>query len=116
MSIEAEEAYARRLVRHLDAGLQGMDPETRAALAPLAGVWAQLPADQRASLIRLGAGYARLNHRQRRLFHERLPHWVTLTDEQRALARENYRRLEALPLQERSEILQRWQAHCANKP
>lgn len=93
-----------------------LTPAQREALAPLADVWAQLPADQRASLIRLSAGYPRLNQRQRRLFHERLPYWAVLTPEQRAVARENYRRLSALPEQERARIMQRWQGACEPKP
>ncbi|MFN3593525.1 MAG: DUF3106 domain-containing protein [Thiobacillaceae bacterium] len=92
-----------------------LTPAQREALAPLADVWVQLPADQRASLIRLSAGYPRLNQRQRRLFHERLPYWVVLTPEQRAVARQNYRRLSALPEQERARILQRWQGACEPK-
>lgn len=94
---------------------QALTPAQREALAPLADVWAQLPADQRASLLRLSAGYPRLNQRQRRLFHERLPYWAVLTPEQRSVARENYRRLSALPEQERARILQRWQGACAPK-
>lgn len=82
------------------------------ALMPLASIWDGLPTGQRETLLKLGAGYGRLDTRGQRLFRARLLQWTLLTPSQRQLARDNYRRLIDMPAAQQAQIRQRWRQAC----
>lgn len=85
-----------------------LTPQERTALAPLANTWDKMPATQREKLIAVAHGYPNLDARQQRLLHARLRSWSQLSAEERQIARENYKKIHALPKADQSSIRQQW--------
>jgi hypothetical protein len=85
-----------------------LSPLEQAALAPIASDWNHLPAQQQEKLIKVAKGFTKLTPKQRQVLHARLVNWTRMTPEQRKIARENYKKLLELPLQQQVQIKRRW--------
>lgn len=81
----------------------------RGALAPLAGQWETLGAEQKQKWLEVSAAYPRLTPDAQQRVQQRMGEFARLSPEQRVTARENFRRAYELPANERHEKLQRYQ-------
>lgn len=82
--------------------------QERAALAPLAKFWDRMPSSQREKLIAVAHGYPDLEPQQQKLLHARLRSWSQMSTQERQIARENYKKINALPKADQSSIRQQW--------
>ena len=85
-----------------------LSPEARSALAPLAQSWDNMPSQQREKLINVARAYPGLSPQQQRLLHSRLRAWSGMTREERQIARDNYKKIQALPEADQGRIRQQW--------
>lgn len=85
-----------------------LTPQERTALAPLEKSWDNMPAPQQEKLIAVAHGYPDLAPQQQRMLHARLRSWSRLSTEERQIARENYKKINALPKADQSSIRQQW--------
>lgn len=91
-----------------DVAWRDLSPREQAALAPLAGDWHHFPAEQKAKLRKVAQGYAKLAPPQQQLLQARLRAWSHMTPEQRRIARDNYRSIQALPKHDQIQLKQQW--------
>lgn len=80
----------------------------QAALAPLSADWNSMPARQREKLLVVARDFPTLSPGRQKLLHSRLRAWSRLTAEERQIARDNYRKIQALPKQDQASIRQQW--------
>ena len=78
------------------------------ALAPLAADWNHFPAQQQEKLVKIAKGFAKLNPQQQQVLQIRLVAWTHMTPEQRMVARENYKKLLALPTPTQNRVKKSW--------
>ncbi len=87
---------------------QRLNQAEKTALAPLAADWDSLPDKQRERLLVVAKDYPSLSPDRQKLLHARLRAWTRMTAEDRQIARDNYRKIQALPKQDQSSIRQQW--------
>jgi len=80
----------------------------RTALTPIAYDWDHLPAQQRQRLLKVAKEFARLTPGQQQIFYSRLQPWTRMTQAQRDAARDNFKKLQALPKPEQEQIKRLW--------
>lgn len=85
-----------------------LTPQERTALAPLEKSWDKMPPPQREKLIAVAHGYPDLAPKQQKMLHARLRSWSRLSTEERQIARENFKKIDALPKADQSSIRQQW--------
>ena len=85
-----------------------LSPQQQVALAPITDDWNHMPASQQEKLLKVAKGYAGLSPKQQAVLQARLVAWAHMTPEQRMVARENYKKLLAMPAQSRLRVKQRW--------
>jgi hypothetical protein len=85
-----------------------LSPQERDALAPLASRWDGMPTQQRERLLIVARDYPKLSPEQQKRLHSRLRSWTQMTAEERQIARDNYKKIQAMPKQDQSSIRQQW--------
>lgn len=85
-----------------------LSPQEMAALAPVASSWDSMPAKQQEKLLAVAREYQKLSPERQRVLHSRLRSWSRLTSEERQIARDNYKKIHALPKQDQTSIRQQW--------
>ena len=92
--------------RELSAGQQQ-------ALAPLAAQWATLNEAQKRKWIALSANFPRMSGEEQAKLHSRMTEWVSLSPQQRTIARLNYGRANTLSPADKKA---KWEAYQALSP
>ncbi len=85
-----------------------LSPQEMAALSPVASKWNDMPARQQEKLLAVAREYPKLSPERQKLLHSRLRSWSRLTSEERQIARDNYKKIQALPRQDQLRIRQQW--------
>ncbi len=94
----------------------GLSPAQQTILAPVKAKWDGMSEMQRKRLLAIAAKYPKLKPEQQRRFQKRLTTWSELTSQQRALARQNYRKLKRLPPRKQLAVKQKWLLTHQPKP
>ncbi len=87
-----------------------LSPQQREALAPLAGQWAAMPADNKRKWLEIADKYPQLSPEGKARMQARMAEFARLTPEQRRTARENFQRAYELPLESRESAVQQYKA------
>ena len=85
-----------------------LSPQERDALAPLASRWDAMPMQQREKLLVVARDYPKLTPQQQQRLHSRLRSWSQMTPDERQIARDNYKKIQAMPKPDQSSIRQQW--------
>jgi hypothetical protein len=83
--------------------------EQQQALSPLAGEWDKLDSFRKKKWLEIGSRYAKMKPEEQQRMQERMREWVTLTPEQRRIARESYTRAKKLDPNKKQEHWQQYQ-------
>lgn len=102
----ASKASTRPLWRELSPGQQQ-------ALAPLSAQWDTLNEAQKRKWIALSANFPKMSAEEQAKLHSRMTEWVTLSPQQRTMARLNYGAAKKLPADEKKA---KWEAYQALSP
>lgn len=92
-----------------------LTPEQQQILAPLASDWNKLDDRPRRKWLLTAKRYPKMKPEQQQRLVTQMRDWAKLTPEQRATARENYKKLEKQPLEKREVVKQKWQEHQQQK-
>jgi hypothetical protein len=87
-----------------------LTPQQREALAPLAGQWATMPAENKRKWLDIADKYPQLSPEGQARLQARMAEFASLTPEQRQHARENFQRAYELPRESRESAVQQYQA------
>ena len=87
-----------------------LSPQQREALAPLAGDWAGMPAENKRKWLEIAAKYPQLSPEGKERMQARMAEFAKLTPEQKRTARENFQRAYELPRESRESAVQQYQA------
>jgi hypothetical protein len=87
-----------------------LSPQQREALAPLAGQWTTIPAENKRKWLEIADKYPRLSPEGKARLQARMTDFSRLTPEQRRTARENFQRAYELPLESRESAVERYRA------
>ena len=87
-----------------------LSPQQREALAPLAGDWAAMPAENKRKWLDIASKYPQLSPDGKQRLHARMAEFAKLTPEQKRTARENFQRAYELPLESRESAVQQYQS------
>lgn len=85
----------------------------REALKPLREAWDTLDAPRKRKWLEIAQRFPSLGEDERRRVHERMVDWVSLSAQQRTLARINYRSAKEVPASQR---LDRWESYQSLSP
>ncbi|HYA65917.1 MAG TPA: DUF3106 domain-containing protein [Burkholderiaceae bacterium] len=102
-------APSRSAGKHSGPTWAQLDPDQREALAPLAGDWDKFDDARKRKWLDIAVHYKDLSPEGQQLMHERMPELAKLTPEQRARARENFKKAYALPPDQRRALTQQFQ-------
>ena len=86
-----------------------LSPAHQQVLAPLQPIWETLPELNRHKWERIADRYPKLKPEEQQRLQERMSEWVTMTPQQRRLARENYQITRTLPPEKKAEAWDRYQ-------
>jgi hypothetical protein len=86
-----------------------LNAEQRDALGPLAGQWDSFDAIRKKRWLEIAVHYKDLSPEAQQRMHERMPELARLTPQERAAARENFRKAYSLPADKRKELTQQFQ-------
>lgn len=86
-----------------------LTPAQQQALAPLAGEWDKLDSFRKNKWLAIGNRYAKMKPGEQQRMQERMRDWVTLTPEQRRIARESYARAKRLNSEQKSAQWEQYQ-------
>lgn len=86
-----------------------LSPAQQQALAPLAGEWDKLDTLRKNKWLAIGNRYAKMKPAEQQRMQERMRDWVTLTPEQRRIARESYARAKRLGPEQKSAQWEQYQ-------
>jgi len=86
-----------------------LSPQQREALAPLAGDWAGMPAENKRKWLEIATKYPQLSPEGKAKMQSRMAEFARLTPEQRRTTRENFQRAYELPLENRESAVQQFQ-------
>ena len=92
---------------------QDLTPVQKISLAPLAGNWNTLEEAHKRKWIAIAANYPALTQPEQTKLHNRMTEWVSLSQQQRALARLNFAKSKQLTPTEKTES---WEAYQALSP
>ena len=93
-----------------------LSPAQQTILAPVKAKWEGMTDQQHKRLLAVAAKYPKLKPEQQQRFQKRLTTWSALTSQQRALARQNYRKLKRLPPKKQLAVKQKWLLTHPPKP
>lgn len=85
-----------------------LSPQQQHVLGPLAADWENLDTTRRKKWVTIANRYPKMKPDAQERLQTRMQAWAKLSQEERRLARENYRSLKSLPDPQRQEISQRW--------
>lgn len=83
--------------------------QQREALAPLAADWESFDADRKRKWLEIAARYPTLPAESQQRLHQRMAEFARLTPEQKREARDNFKKLYELPVDERQARVQQFQ-------
>ncbi|RZT42703.1 DUF3106 domain-containing protein [Cupriavidus agavae] len=86
-----------------------LSPGHQKVLAPLQPLWDTIPELNRRKWQRIADLYPRLKPEEQARLQERMAEWVSMTPQQRRLARENYQITRTLPQEKKAEAWDRYQ-------
>jgi len=86
-----------------------LSPAHQQVLAPLQPIWETFPELNRRKWERIADRYPKLKPEEQQRLHDRMTEWVTMTPQQRRLARENYQITRTLPPEKKAEAWDRYQ-------
>ncbi|GGI54496.1 hypothetical protein GCM10011430_16700 [Oxalicibacterium solurbis] len=81
----------------------------RSALAPLANDWKSLDSFRRKKWLELADRYTTMSPTEQERMQKRMQKWVSLSPEQRRIARKNYTRVKKLHAEKKSEQWEQYQ-------
>ena len=102
-------ASAHSAGKHGGPAWSQLNADQREALAPLAGDWDKFDDARKRKWLDIAVRYKDLSPEGQQRMHERMPDLAKLTPEQRARARENFKRAYALPPDQRRALTQQFQ-------
>jgi hypothetical protein len=85
-----------------------LSPAQRVALAPFENQWDAFSDARKRKWLKIAARFSKLSPDAQKRLHERMAEWVTMTPEERRVARENYQASKDLPAQAREKA---WKAY-----
>lgn len=86
-----------------------LSPQQQHVLGPLAADWDSLDTLRRKKWVTIANRYPKMKPDAQERLQTRMQAWSKLTQEERRLARDNYRSLKKLPDPQRREVSQKWQ-------
>ena len=89
---------------------QNLTDLQRKALLPLAPHWAQLNAAQKSKWLAISSNFDKLTAKEQAILHERMAEWVSLSPQQRALARLSFNETKSMGADEKKS---QWEAYQA---
>ena len=89
---------------------QQLTPKQKQALAPLGAQWGALTAQQQNKWLAISANFTQLLVADQVTMHARMADWVSLSPQQRNLARLNFNKLQNLPKEDKKA---KWEAYQA---
>lgn len=87
-----------------------LSPQQREALAPLAGQWGGMPAENKRKWLEIADRYPQLSPEGKARLQARMSEFSQLTPEQRRTARENFQRAYQLPRESRESAVEQYRA------
>ena len=87
-----------------------LSPQQREALAPLAGQWTTMPAENKRKWLEIADKYPQLSPEGKARLQERMAEFARLTPEQRRTARENFQRAYELPRESRESAVEQYRS------
>ena len=87
-----------------------LSPQQREALAPLAGQWTTMPAENKRKWLDIADKYPQLSPEGKARLQARMTDFSRLTPEQRSTARENFQRAYELPRESRESAVERYRS------
>lgn len=109
--LSASQAFASQASPSWDQ----LDARQQSVLAPLSSEWNRYAPDNKHKLLDIVQYYDKLDSRQQMRVQSKLKDWAGLSQEQRALARTNWQRYQALPAEQRAATLTRLQQNRATR-
>jgi len=95
--------------KHAGPSWSQLNADQREALAPLADDWEKFDANRKRKWLDIAVRYKDLSPDGQQHMHERMPDLAKLTPEQRLRARENFKKVYALPPDQRRALVQQFQ-------
>jgi hypothetical protein len=92
------------------AAWQSLSKRQKLALAPLAGEWHELTAQQRQKWRVLSKNFSKISDEEQRILHSRMREWAALSPRQRSQARFHFNTTQALSAQDKRA---QWEAYQA---
>jgi len=105
----AKPALAYSTGKHASPSWSQLNADQREALSPLAGDWDKFDANRKRKWLDIAVRYKDLSPEGQQHMHERMPDLAKLTPEQRLRARENFKKVYALPPDQRRALVQQFQ-------
>lgn len=90
-----------------------LSPPQQQALQPLAPHWDRLSEDRKLKWLAISKNYARLPAEEQARIHRRMSKWVTLSQQQRVQARQNFKEIKDLKPEQKAA---QWEAYQALSP
>lgn len=90
-----------------------LSAQQRTALAPLSKDWDGLPDGRKQKWLGIARRYGSLNPVAQARLQDRMREWVALSPEQRALARDQYKKLRTASQEQKRELGLKWQEYEA---
>lgn len=100
----------KALPRSTSKAWQQLTPQQKQALAPLGAQWEGLTPRQRNKWLAISTNFTQLSVADQITMHARMANWVTLSPQQRNLARLNFNKLQNLPKEDKKA---KWEAYQA---
>jgi hypothetical protein len=92
-----------------------LTPEQQQILAPLASDWNKWDDRRRNKWLLTAKRYPKMKQDEQQRLQTQMKDWAKLTPEQRAIARENYKKLAKQPPEKREAVKQKWQERQQQK-
>ena len=95
---------------HASAAWQSLSKRQKLALAPLAGEWHELTAQQRQKWLVLSKNFSQISDEEQLTLHSRMREWAALSPRQRSQARFHFNTTQAISAQDKRA---QWEAYQA---
>ena len=100
---------------HAKPAWKDLTPAQQQALAPLAPHWTWLSEDRKRKWLVISKNYQTLPADEQAKMHRRMSKWVTLSQQQRTQARQNFKEIKALTPEQKAAEWQAYQALSAEE-
>lgn len=100
---------------HAKPAWKDLTPAQQQALAPLAPHWTWLSGDRKRKWLVISKNYQTLPPDEQAKMHRRMSKWVTLSQQQRTQARQNFKEIKALTPEQKTAEWQAYQALSAEE-